>query len=542
MKHYVIVLRPGATTPDLGMVEMGTIVSTHTENFKAHDRVDKLNKLYNISSRQPIFGVVKSAVTLIKGGRHPELATKWLEDKFDDDATYTMKCILNPSWRGGVPITDEAVGYWLEDLKLTLDELRGRYEGRARTELDAANANTLELAERKARVRAVGRELTSSRSEITYTFPAVRGMQAGRAYFAAQIPYSALVKLFVFDDEDLVPAQHRAQRVLSEGRAEKICEYVLGNADYVLPALTASVSAEMHFEAIEVSGAANRLGLLHIPIESTMLINDGQHRRRGIELALVRRPALHDETVVVTIFFDQGLERAQQMFADINGKQVKPSSAINALYDRRNPYNAWVLSVIDLLPEIGQRIDVENSNIGTKSFKLWSLITFRKFLSLLTGVSERNVDHIDLERLTAIDEFVVKFFVQCRARIPRWTYMVDGTIPAVEVRENLVIGHAVWLEALAMFANLALFAVDGKPADPTSDGIVDPAAANWIKMFALNRVEPNKASPMWENRCVVLGKMQKTTDGVKGTAAQLLKFADVELPEAMAALELRLVA
>lgn len=46
------------------------------------------------------------------------------------------------------------------------------------------------------------------------------------------------------------------------------------------------------------------------------------------------------------------------MFADINGKQVKSSSAINALYDRRDPFNAWALSVMSILPGVGTRIEI----------------------------------------------------------------------------------------------------------------------------------------------------------------------------------------
>ncbi|CAH2802664.1 MAG: unnamed protein product [uncultured Caballeronia sp.] len=177
------------------------------------------------------------------------------------------------------------------------------------------------------------------------------------------------MKLFTFDDEEAVPAHLRAQRVLNERCAEDIGVYVTENPDdYVLPAITASVSSEISFEpiAVAVAGAAGRIGLLHIPMDATLLINDGQHRRRGIEHAIAKRPTLREETITVTIFFDQGLERSQQIFADINGKQVKPSSAINALYDRRDPFNAWALSVMGILPGIGS---ARGSTSKTRPFR-----------------------------------------------------------------------------------------------------------------------------------------------------------------------------
>ena len=53
-------------------------------------------------------------------------------------------------------------------------------------------------------------------------------------------------------------------------------------------------------------------------MSATMLINDGQHRRYAIELALKGDTTLQNETAPVQIHFDQGLKRSQQIFADIN--------------------------------------------------------------------------------------------------------------------------------------------------------------------------------------------------------------------------------
>jgi len=541
-KHYVIALCRSFVPGD-GDVPKGTIVSAHAEDHTARASADKCNKYNRATASKPEFGTMCSDQTLVKGKAYPELADKFLADKFDADAIYAMKCVLHPGWQGGKSVTDEAIGWLLEALGISLDELRERFEERAQVELDALSVNRIELAEKQARVRAVGQELVAERSEFTYTFPAVAGMQAGRAYFAAQVPYGALVKLFTFDDEDTVPAHLRAQRVLNERRAEAIGEYVVDNpVGYVLPAITASVSAEMSFEAFHVPGAAGRIGLLHIPMDATLLINDGQHRRRGIEHALTRNPNLREETITVTIFFDQGLERSQQMFADINGKQVKPSSAINALYDRRNPFNAWALSVIGMVPGIGPRIDVENSTVAAKSYKLWSLIAFKKFLSILTGVTEKNVEEIEVSKLREIDAFLLMFFEACAKNIPKWREMVAGDIAAFDIREQFVIGHAVWLEALAVFARRALFTGYLMNHETPEDGVIRPEIALWDKMEALTKIDPRKESLMWSGRCVVLGKMQKTSDGVKGTTARLLKLANVSLTKDLHELEKRLAA
>lgn len=542
-KHYVIALQEAYVQGE-GPCVKGTIVSGHTESYKARERAEKLNRKSGHSLRKPAFGAIAHNQTLAKGDCHPALADRYLTDKFDADAIHAMKGVLDPTWRSGVPVTDEATGWALEDLGLTLEGLRFRFQDRAQAELDATQLDRLSNAERRARIEAVTNELVTERSEFTYTFPAVAGLQAGRAYYAAQVPYGALVKLFTFDEEDQVPAHLRAQRMLSERRAEYIGAYITANLDdYVLPAITASVSAEMSFEALPVSGGAGRIGLLHIPMDATLLINDGQHRRKGIEHALKECPHLRDETITVTIFFDQGLERSQQMFADINGKQVKPSSAINALYDRRDPFNAWALSVIGMLPGIGPRVDVESSAVPAKSYKLWSLIAFKKFLSLLTGVTGRNITDLDQARLQEIDAFLLTFFELCSSNIPKWAPMINGDIPAFDVREQFVIGHAVWLEALAVFARRALFAgCVLTNAGNTGEDVIRPELAAWERMAALTKVDPRRESLMWAKRCVVLGKMQKTSDGIRSTAARLLRISNVPLPEDMKALERRLEA
>lgn len=540
-KHYVIALQQAFISGE-SMFDAGTIVSSHTDFFIARDKADKLNRQGGYSTRNAGFAGFSHDAALEKGKAYPDVLAKYLADKYDADAIHAMKGVLDPTWQSDRPVTEQMTAWALEDLKLTLEDLRYRYQDRAQAELDAAQSKRIANAERTARVTAVAKQLVTERSEFTYTFPAVAGVQAGRSYYAAQVPYGALVKLFTFD-EDTLPAHLRAQRVLNERRAEDIGAYVTENPhDYVLPAITASVSAEMSFEPVAVHGASGRIGLLHIPMDATLLINDGQHRRRGIEHAIAGRPALRDETITVTIFFDQGLERSQQMFADINGKQVKPSSAINALYDRRDPFNAWALSVMAILPGVSARIDTENSTVAAKSYKLWSLVSFKKFLSTLTGLNAKNITETDERTLREIDEFLVTFFEQCSRHIPKWSAMISGDIPAFDVREQFVIGHAVWLEALAVFARRALFTGHLMNHGRTDEGVIKPGIAIWEVMEALAKVDVRRTSLMWSNRCVVLGKMQKTTDGIKSTAARLMRLANVRLPEDLEALDRRLEA
>ncbi|NHR07406.1 DGQHR domain-containing protein [Chromobacterium haemolyticum] len=529
-KHYVIALC--GVTIGRQFHSAGTIIGIyHDDDFNARQKAHEINRKSGADYGRRV-AAIESAEPLKKGDLRMDLVEAWERQELDRRKLELMKDILRPE-STGVDFNQRLVTGELALLKISLDELRALYEVRARESLEEDERMAVLEAEDRARRNAAlhdVRKLELQRDEITYTFPAVRGIQAGRAYYVAQVPYGVLAKLFKFDEE-VVPAECRAQRVLNTRRAGDIADYMVANPiDYVLPALTASVSAEMAFEPVALPGASDRVGMLSIPISATMLINDGQHRRKGIELALAQRPAFAKETIAVTLYFDQGLARSQQMFADINAKQVKPSSAINALYDHRNPFNAFVLKLLDHLPKLKSRIDFENASPGAKSHKLWSLVVVRKFITLLTGVSEKNIAELEPAMQADWAEVLNAFFQQCAQHIPQWDAMMDNRVAASQVREEWVIGHAVWLEALALFGRQLL----------NRAGTAEQV--NWAPMAGLATLDPQKSSKLWEGRCVVLGKMQKTSDGVKSTAAQLLKAAGLPLTSELEELEQRLTA
>ena len=218
------------------------------------------------------------------------------------------------------------------------------------------------------------------------TFPATRGIQAGRPFFTATIPFKVLARLFKSDEED-VPADLRAQRKLNEGRAQGICDYMITNPEtFVIPAITVSCDQSMQFEKLHPDF---EVGLLRIPMDACLLVNDGQHRRMGIALALREDPSLADQAVSATIFYDQGLSASKQLFCDINNNACKPSGSISALYDLRNPFAGFAMSILNRLPKVKARMEMEAASPAKKSSHLWSLIAFHIFAGTLTKLNER---------------------------------------------------------------------------------------------------------------------------------------------------------
>lgn len=421
----------------------------------------------------------------------------------------------------------DALCFDIADQELSVKELMESHGSRAREYLDKQALKKQKEAEDAARRFAVKQEVAAT--EYFYTFPAVRGVQAGREYYVCQVPYRMLVKLFVFNDDESVPPELRHQRELSIPRAKKITQYIVDNPfDYVLTPLTASVSSAMKFESVASSGVSVNLGVLHIPMDATLLINDGQHRQHGIAQAIKEKPQLGDETIGVTLFFDCGLERAQQIFSDINGNAVKPSSSINTLFDHRNPFNTWVKSVLKLAPEVSKRVEKETASVGQKSSRLWSLVAIKKALSALTGITEKNTALLeDQENRDAVTQFALAFFAGAHS-IKGWSGMISGDTPAVEVRQDLVIGHAVFLEALAS-------ACRDLVQEEYSVPQFDPAVL--AAMSKLASIRPEKQDPMWTHRCVIMGNMNPTKTGVNLTANILRRHMAIPLSEEMEAIE-----
>ena len=81
-------------------------------------------------------------------------------------------------------------------------------------------------------------------------------------------------------------------------------------------------------------------------MSAKFVINDGQHRRAAIQQALAENPELGDESIAIVLFLDIGLERCQQMFADLNRYAIRPAKSIGVLYDHRDEMSAITRLVV----------------------------------------------------------------------------------------------------------------------------------------------------------------------------------------------------
>src|SRR5688500_15671230 len=86
-------------------------------------------------------------------------------------------------------------------------------------------------------------------ASFEYTFPAISGVQAQREYYISMCPLRLIPKIFLFDEEELVP-ELRAQRTLNKARLPELSQYIVSNPnDYVFSSITASIDGEVRFES-----------------------------------------------------------------------------------------------------------------------------------------------------------------------------------------------------------------------------------------------------------------------------------------------------
>jgi len=339
------------------------------------------------------------------------------------------------------------------------------------------------------------------------SFPVIRGLQARREYYVAMWTLRMLRQISIFD-EDALPPELRAQRTLNKARIPEISDYILNNPDdYVFSALTVSIDSEVAFEPLP---GQDRLGILRVPMDAHFIINDGQHRRAAIIEALKHRPELEHETIAVVFFLDIGLERCQQMFADLNRYAIRPSRSLGLLYDHRNDKARLAKLVIMKSENFRDLVDMEKSSLAPRSRKLFTLSAFYNACAdLVNGLATGDINN-DANLARSFWEAVAEHF-------PLWGQVREGRMPASEVREGYIHTHGITLQAIGKAGNALLLT---HPND-WQNRLISLEKIDWSR---------NNAK-LWEGRAMIGGKVSKVTTNVVLTINVIKQALSLPLTE-----------
>ena len=345
-----------------------------------------------------------------------------------------------------------------------------------------------------------------------YAFPALRGIQAGREYFVSMCPLRLIPKIFFYDeDEAELSPEQRAQRTLNKGRVPEMAEYIVENRDdYVFSAITASIDADVEFQPVGETGTARDVGQLRVPMDARFIINDGQHRRAAIEKALQEEPALGEESIAVVFFLDKGLDRCQQMFADLNRHAVRPSKSLGVLYDHRDDMAAVVRLAVFKSDFFDGLVEMERSSLSRRSRKLFTLS------SLYSATSEL-LEDFDFDSADHAAETTRQYWEAVANSMPQWRLVKDREMTAGEVRDDFIHSFGTVLQALGRLGN----------------HLLQHHSDDWRKYVAsLEGLDWSRSNTqMWEGRAMEGGRISRSNRNIRLTTSAIKQFLDLDLTE-----------
>lgn len=329
--------------------------------------------------------------------------------------------------------------------------------------------------------------------EFCHAFPAARGVQSGRPCYVAMCPLRLVPKIFIFDGQE-VPPELRAQRVLNRTRIPDIVSYLLENpSDYTLSAITASIDGQVSFAPSMDTGLGQNLGILSIPMDAKILINDGQHRREAIVQAIEHNPELGYDNIPVLFFLDEGLKRSQQMFSDLNKHAVRPSDSISTLYDHRDALSEMARVIVKEVKMFSRLTEMERSSISNRSGKLFTLSAIKNASKTLLNKGKK--DPVTKEELL----LAIDFWNQVASNMGDWQLALDKKVATFDLREQYVHAHGVMLQAMGCIGANLLF----KPK------------SQWaVTLRGLKDIDWARVNSDWEGRAMHHGRISKAKSSV----------------------------
>ena len=353
-------------------------------------------------------------------------------------------------------------------------------------------------------------------SEFVNRFPAIRGIQAGRPCYIAMCPMGIVSDLMKFNEE-VVPPELRAQRTLNVGRIPAIVDYLNSNPNtYILSSLTASIDSVITFKPLTKTGNGHNMGMLEIPMDARILINDGQHRRAAIEEAIKETPELAHDNISILFFIDSGLSRSQQMFADLNKHAVRPSDSISTLYDLRDNVSELGRYVQEHVHVFSRLTELEKSSLSNRSVKLFTLSSIKNASKAILGKPPS-------EKFTKYEKtLVVDYWNEVASNMPDWQLALSKKVSTCELRENYIHAHAVFLQAMGQIA----------------PDLLAKKESAWKKhLKKLSRIDWSRSNKDWQNRALIHGRISKARSNVTLTGNYIKQRLGLNLNPAESEIE-----
>jgi len=278
----------------------------------------------------------------------------------------------------------------------------------------------------------------------TIRVPAFRSQQGRRELYHALMTNREIADFFDvrFDEEhtDKKPSQ----RPLQPRHAQAIADYVLSEREnYVLGALVYAVENSPAFDGKRGVGE-----LVLDPADMYWSI-DGQHRHRGLQLAIADDPALGDEVSAVLIYVEPDLDNRRQMFADMNGKAKRVTRSQNVFFDSRDVFSR-VARQLALEEPLAKHVEFHSAS-PKRGSQLWiTLVALQDIArALQLGSAKAPKSAGDPDEALADARAFIRLVHEVRPEIRK---ACSGTADMVALREESILVSSTTMRVLAAAA------------------------------------------------------------------------------------------
>lgn len=346
----------------------------------------------------------------------------------------------------------------------------------------------------------------------------IKGIEGSRVTYVGKLTYSELAESFTLISTE-GPTDEKRQRETIKSRTNNIYNYLAKNDDFIFPEVVA-ILEELEFEVM--FDTAPSFGKLTFSDQALSYLVDGQGRLTGIQEVLKKRPELSSQTIDIKFVKSEGLEKDQQIFADINQTPTKASGSISITFDSRAVLNQMSKAVLNSLPELKPFICYEKASVSLRSNYVWTVNQFNNFVLAATGLSKRSCDTklSDVSHRGRVIRFLTEFLSELIARSDIINRLTSGQMSPQQLKEETVVGTAVFLEALGIYARTLQFK------------IINDNQKSWTPLDGLNDVALGKSEKEWVGRCLDMqNKFVKNQQSVLATASHLTKVCHLPLTE-----------
>ena len=336
----------------------------------------------------------------------------------------------------------------------------------------------------------------------TFEFAAVRGIQGGRSYYVASVPFSILARLLAIDTGNTLD---RSQRDVDERRATAVAKYIGENPhSFVIPALTGIIQAE-NLQFIEHK-SGSFVGTIQVPMDAEIKLFDGQHRAVGIMKAVKDAKGVPPSEVPVQLFTDMTLEARKQAFADINSNAKAVSASLNQAYNLRDESTQRIAALAEMSP-FSELIEYQKNAVSGKSRKMFALKTLIEATQYLLNIRKR-----DMPASSQID-MAARFWDMVSYPAGWNSYFTNPAFTSETGRNELITFHGVGLLALGRLGGMLISAGYGRDDDMKR-------AIGYLHDISFKRL-----SNEWTDICVTPElNMISNVDAQKKTAQRLFDF------------------